>query len=226
MIGGGEEWFDGDHHQNTFPLYPHPWHIIIPDQLIFSPMSAPPWSEHQSAAPHGTTITPVSSIVIGKISHDPLMIRNAITTHPLCYPYVLSPFVICFPFWLSLFSHFGTSLFPAWSVHTTLPYTLQYIYPVGIRCTSPDLISQDSPRLLPKNSVDPRTPLVPLSSLLLSYPLSGTSRLNKSHSSTLQWNPFTSSLVLCCANLCRLPDSHHPHVIAYFCLVVTSLALT
>jgi len=28
----------------------------------------------------------MSSIAIGKISHDPLMIRDAITTHPLCDP--------------------------------------------------------------------------------------------------------------------------------------------
>ena len=74
LIGGGEEQFDGDHHQNAFPLYSHPRHIIILDQVIFGPMLAPPWSEHQSAAPHGTTITPVSSIVFGKISHDPLIV--------------------------------------------------------------------------------------------------------------------------------------------------------
>jgi len=36
----------------------------------------------------------MSSIAIGKISHDPLMIRDAITTHPLC----LIPFCHMFPF--------------------------------------------------------------------------------------------------------------------------------
>jgi len=72
----------------------------------------------------------MSSIAIGKISHDPLMIRDAITTHPLYDPYVLSPFVICFPF---------CHMFPLLVIHVL---TLRYIL-------IPDLVHAHNPALYP-----------------------------------------------------------------------------